>query len=103
MDNIGEFHHGMQEALWHMAMAHFRDLWVVVGKVKKLEDLRRFTPEKLKTIATKIVIEHASSNALLKYRAAEHQDRVFIDGVQFALTATRVPTQFRRILKHTKA
>jgi hypothetical protein len=35
----GTFHHHLKEALLHIAEARFRDIWLVVGKVNKLEDL----------------------------------------------------------------
>ncbi|KAI0092039.1 hypothetical protein BDY19DRAFT_990787 [Irpex rosettiformis] len=81
----GVFHHGMQEALLHMATAHFRDLWIVVAKVKDISDLRRLSPERLRAIATTIVDEHASTSALVKNQQmpADDQDKVFIHGVQF--------------------
>ena len=85
MRSLGAFHHGMQEALSHMAMAHFRDLWCVVGKVDKLEDLRNRTPDELKALANVIFTDYASEKALINYRKkpAEEQDKVFEHGMLF--------------------
>lgn len=60
----GTFHHHLKEALLHIAEARFRDIWLVVGKVQKLEDLRDRTPHELYTLATSIVENHASTAAL---------------------------------------
>ena len=85
MHPIGTFHHGMQEALLHMAIAHFRDLWVVVGKVSSIKKLRKMRPEQLKAIATIIVDDYASQEALRKQRKVpvDEEDKAFVHGIMF--------------------
>ncbi len=75
----------MQEALRHIAMARFRDLWVAVGKVNRLSDLRTLRPHALKVIATTIVDDFASSPGIVKQRRlpSDAQDRTLINSIQF--------------------
>lgn len=75
----------MQEALSHIAMAHFRDLWVVVAKVKNISDLRELSPDQLLAIATTIVDDYTSEAALIKHRnlPADKQDKVLLHAMQF--------------------
>ncbi|KAI0088970.1 hypothetical protein BDY19DRAFT_993786 [Irpex rosettiformis] len=81
----GVFHHTMQETLWHIAIARFRDLWVTVARVDHISDLRAMSPTKLQELATTIVDKYASTAALIKYQqmAPEDQDKVLIHGIQF--------------------
>jgi hypothetical protein len=60
----GPFHHNLEEALYHVAEAHIRLDWRVVGNVTNLRDLRDRSPEALRQLAEKLVNEHASSTAL---------------------------------------
>ncbi|KAI0695834.1 hypothetical protein BC835DRAFT_1345302 [Cytidiella melzeri] len=81
----GPFHHGMQEALWHIAEARFRDLWCVVAKVTKLSDLRSLLPNQLHDLAARIVDNYASTAALQlqKQLPVEEQDDVLMQGILF--------------------
>ncbi|KAI0339474.1 hypothetical protein BDW22DRAFT_1456337 [Trametopsis cervina] len=81
----GLFHHTMQEALWHIAEARFRDLWLVVGNVSDLAELRQRTPQQLRALAEKIVDDRASTGALadLKLIPRKEQDDVFMQSVLF--------------------
>src|ERR1700722_10200890 len=60
----GTFHHNIQEALYHISSARFRDLWCVVSKVESIESLREKTPEDLYQLATEIVDQYASMRGL---------------------------------------
>ena len=60
----GPFHHDLEEALYHVAEAHFREDWLQIGRVMKLEDLRKKNPEELRALAKRIVAERASTEAL---------------------------------------
>lgn len=75
----------MQEALWHIAEARFRDLWLVVARVEDYADLRKCTPAQLRGLAEKIVDERASMEALteLRDKPRELQDDVYLHSVQF--------------------
>ncbi|KAF8064098.1 hypothetical protein FPV67DRAFT_1420267 [Lyophyllum atratum] len=60
----GPFHHDLEEALYHVAEAHLREDWLLVGGVETLGELRKCSPEKLAKLAAEIVRHHASSEAL---------------------------------------
>lgn len=79
------FHHNIQEALKHVAEAHFRDLWAVEGKVKDLSELRDKSADELYAMATRIYESRASTAALikLKSRPRDDQDDVLISSAQF--------------------
>jgi hypothetical protein len=62
----GDFFYHFQDALYHIAEAHFRDLFSIVGKVNDLKDLRSRTPQELYDIAVAIVTDYASSAAMMK-------------------------------------
>ncbi|KAI0688541.1 hypothetical protein BC835DRAFT_1419055 [Cytidiella melzeri] len=81
----GNFHHTMQEALRHTAEARFRDLWLVVGRVKDLTQLRRRTPQQLINLAAKIHDSYATTQALseMKQKPREDQDDVLYQSIQF--------------------
>jgi len=53
----GPFHHDLEEALYHVSEAHFWEDWLQIGRVMKLEDLRKKKPEELHTLAKRIVVE----------------------------------------------
>lgn len=81
----GTFHHHLQEALLHIAEARFRDIWLVVGKVKKLEDLRDRAAHELYALATLIVDDHASTAALRKMEAKKsRKDELLYQSTQMA-------------------
>ncbi|KAK7001084.1 hypothetical protein R3P38DRAFT_3049890 [Favolaschia claudopus] len=65
----GPFFHDLDETLHIIAEAQFRELWLLVGGVSNLADLRRKSPAELYKLAEKIVSEHASSTALAMNRA----------------------------------
>ena len=65
----GTFHHHLQEVLLHIAEARFQDIWLVVGKVKKLEELRDRAAHELHELAALIVDDYASTAALRKMKA----------------------------------
>ncbi|KAJ7591505.1 hypothetical protein C8J56DRAFT_1003957 [Mycena floridula] len=60
----GPFHHHLEEALYHIAEAHIRVDWTVVGKVRSLAELREKEPAQLVKLTEQLVKEHASSAAL---------------------------------------
>jgi hypothetical protein len=81
----GTFHHHMKEALYHISEARFRDLWCVVGKVNKIEQLRSLTPQRLYDLATRIVSEYASSSALRRLDTKKsHKDELLYQSTQMA-------------------
>ncbi|TDL17180.1 hypothetical protein BD410DRAFT_843808 [Rickenella mellea] len=71
----GPFHHHLEEAVFHVAEAHFRACWLAEGCVKKLSDLRLKSPEELRSIATRIVRFHASTQALVDLDKIEPSDQ----------------------------
>jgi hypothetical protein len=81
----GTFHHHLKEALLHITEARFRDIWLVVGKVQKLEDLRDRTPQELYTLATSIVDNYASTAALRKIEDKKsRKDELLYQSTQMA-------------------
>ena len=74
----GPFYHDLNEVLYHVAEAHIREDWLLVGKVESLQDLRSKTPEELISLANQLVEEHASSLALnhMDSRPENQQDQV---------------------------
>ena len=60
----GPFHHDLDEALHHVAEAHILKDWLVVSGAASISELRSRSPGELQDLATKLVQEHASSNAL---------------------------------------
>jgi len=73
----------MQEALYHLAAAHFHDLWCTEAKVCSLESLQDLTLDDLLSIAKTIVTKYASTAALdeLNSRPSKEQDDVFAHAV----------------------
>jgi hypothetical protein len=81
----GTFHHHLNEALRHIAAARFRDLWLVVGKVDKLEELRNRSPQELLALATSIVDDYASTAGLRKMEAQQsRKDELLYQSAQMA-------------------
>ncbi|KAJ3494148.1 hypothetical protein NLJ89_g10869 [Agrocybe chaxingu] len=72
----GPFFHDLDEALHHVAEAHFREDWLVLGQVESLADLRKQSPKQLVDLAEKIVRRRASSEALdnMDSRPANQRD-----------------------------
>ncbi|PPR00408.1 hypothetical protein CVT26_009693 [Gymnopilus dilepis] len=71
----GPFHHDLNEALYHIAEAHFRVDYLEFGHVEKIEDLRQKSPEELHALAEAIVEKRASSNALEYLHAKREEQR----------------------------
>ncbi len=87
----GTFHHTFGEAFDHTFEARIRDLWCVVGKVKSLSELRKYSPEELCSLATTIHKKYASTCALVELdalpagssAALPPQDPLFRQSVMF--------------------
>ena len=60
----GAFHERFGRILHQILEAHLRNLWCVVGKVSDIKDLMEKSPEELKSLATLIVRDYASAQAL---------------------------------------
>lgn len=60
----GPFHHDLDEAIYHIAEAHFRVDFLELAHVEKISDLRRKSPDELYRLAKTIVEKRASSQAL---------------------------------------
>lgn len=74
----GPFWHHLDEAIRHISEAHFRASWLVVGNVQSLSELKVETPRKLHELASTLIREHASREALscMEQLPAEQQDQV---------------------------
>ena len=79
----GIFHHNLQEGLYHVAYARFRDLWCVVANVNSIKSLREETPEDLHKLAAEIVNKYASTHSLqeLEEQVDDNKDDVFAQAV----------------------
>jgi hypothetical protein len=73
----GPFHHNLDEALKHVAEAHILEDWLVVSGAKDISELRSRKPEELRELAEKLVVKHASSQALeeMDVKPEEHRDQ----------------------------
>lgn len=71
----GVFHQRLTEALKHVASAHFRTLWCIIGDVESLDQLRNKTPEELIEIAEKIYEDYATTTAIDKERSKPRGQR----------------------------
>ncbi|KAF8168910.1 hypothetical protein BJ912DRAFT_862407 [Pholiota molesta] len=60
----GPFHHDLEEALYEVAEAHFREDWLEVTKTTSLSELRKYTPAELRSFAKTMVRRRASTEAL---------------------------------------
>ena len=74
----GPFWHNLDEAIFHIAEAHFRACWLLVGGVENLKDLTKKSPVELKGMTLKILQQHASQEALTKmqFMPVDKQDEV---------------------------
>ncbi|KAJ6477200.1 hypothetical protein C8R47DRAFT_1178829 [Mycena vitilis] len=74
----GPFWHNLDEAIKHISEAHFRACWLTVGNVKSIDELKALSPTQLRVMATKIIREHASRQALvsLDRLPADDQDHM---------------------------
>nr|VWO98011.1 Type 1 capsular polysaccharide biosynthesis protein J (CapJ) [Ganoderma boninense] len=60
----GPFHDNLDRAFYHILEAHLRTCWLQVSGASSLKDLRGQSPEDLKALAEKLVLEHASTDAM---------------------------------------
>ena len=60
----GPFHQHLHKAITHVAEAHFRTCWKVMGGVDRLADLRSKSPTELFQLANKIITSMVSSDAM---------------------------------------
>ncbi|KAA1473667.1 hypothetical protein DENSPDRAFT_780361, partial [Dentipellis sp. KUC8613] len=79
----GPFWHHLDEALTHIAEAHFWALWMIVGKVTRLEDLLQQPPEALVLLAETIYDEYASRRALRLMQHCGEKDEVKYQSILF--------------------
>lgn len=81
----GPFHHHLEEALLHVAEAHIREDWLIVGNVQDLAELRNLSPQELVKLAERLVEEHASTEALDRLSSLEddEQDLVKYQTIQW--------------------
>jgi hypothetical protein len=79
----GPFFHDLDETLHIIAEAQVRELWLQVGGVKDLAELRQKGPEDLLKLAEKIVSNHASSAALVMRRARNQKDELKEQSIMF--------------------
>jgi hypothetical protein len=61
----GPFHHALEEGMYHVATARFRDLWCLATKVKSLSELRKKRPHELLNFAEQIYNHYASTRAAI--------------------------------------
>ncbi|KAF8341856.1 hypothetical protein F5887DRAFT_1076435 [Amanita rubescens] len=77
----GPFWHNLDEAIHHIAEAHFHACWLEVGNVTDLKDLKQKNPDELKAMSMIILETHASQRALVDMqdsRTTAEQDLVQI-------------------------
>ncbi|KAJ7149090.1 hypothetical protein C8R46DRAFT_1198892 [Mycena filopes] len=79
----GPFFHDLSETLHIIAEAQIREVWLEVGKVKNLKDLRSRTPQELFELAEKILAEHASSAALVRMKMKARPDELKAQSIMF--------------------
>ena len=74
----GPFWHDLDEAIYHIAEAHFRSCWLLVGGVENIKELTKKSPVELRGMALKILKEHASQAALFHMQSmpSDKQDEV---------------------------
>jgi hypothetical protein len=68
----GNFHHNLQETLYHITSARFRDLWCVHANIDSFQSLQNKTPEDLLTLATDMIKKYTSTEGL--YNLDEKQE-----------------------------
>jgi hypothetical protein len=78
----GNFHNQIREAILHVTEARFRDIWCLVGNVENLKDLRKCSPQELRTLAVCIITDYASSEGLVKL--GERCDDLLYQSIQMA-------------------
>ncbi|KAJ7782371.1 hypothetical protein DFH07DRAFT_864871 [Mycena maculata] len=79
----GPFFHDLSEALHFIAEAQVREVWLQVGGVKTLADLRTRTPEDLHRLAEKIFSRHASNAALAYLKQRKIVDDLKTQSIMF--------------------
>jgi hypothetical protein len=83
----GPFWHNLDEAIHHISEAHLRACWLDVGKVDTLGDLKTKSPRELLNLASTIIREYASREALNKIddiSDSEAKDGVYRQWTAFA-------------------
>lgn len=82
----GNFHHTLEEALYHILYAHLRDIWKQVSGVSNLSELCTQTPADLRTLAEHIYEEYCTSSALhkLQSQSARKRDHVYEQTVMWS-------------------
>ncbi|KAJ7162007.1 hypothetical protein C8R43DRAFT_1063239 [Mycena crocata] len=79
----GPFFHDLSETLHIIAEAQLREVWLQVGKVTNLGDLRQKTPEELYKLAERIVSRHASNEALAHLKQRKIIDDIKSQSIMF--------------------
>ena len=76
----GPFWNDLDEAIRHISEAHFRACWLELTRVKKLEELKKKSPEELQSFAVEILDRFASMSALVglrqRFPASDKRDLV---------------------------
>lgn len=62
----GPFHHDLEECLYEVAAAHFREDWLQMSGEAALKDLQKYSPAQLRNLAHQIFQDRASVMALNK-------------------------------------
>ncbi|KAF7312766.1 hypothetical protein MIND_00291700 [Mycena indigotica] len=75
----GPFHQSLEEAIYHVTEAHLLVEWKRAGQVSSLRELQRKSPTELKKMATTIVAERASTDALNKLAFEWDDNKAAID------------------------
>ncbi|KAJ7722007.1 hypothetical protein B0H16DRAFT_1790019 [Mycena metata] len=71
----GPFWHNLDEAIHHISEAHFRASWLDMGKVENLAELKSRSPAQLRELASTLIREHASREAVNKIEGMSPRDR----------------------------
>ena len=79
----GVFSHDLSEVLHIIAEAQVRELWLQVGQVTSLADLRQQTPQSLFQMAEKIIAHHASNEALICLKTRSMTDDFKSQSIMF--------------------
>ncbi|KAF4611552.1 hypothetical protein D9613_004492 [Agrocybe pediades] len=61
----GPFYHDLHEAIEEIAAAHILEDWLIISGVDKIEELRNYSPKRLKTLSQKLVKNRASTEGLV--------------------------------------
>jgi hypothetical protein len=88
----GPFWHNLDEAVKHVSEAHFRACWLVVGNVESIGDLKTQSPTQLRLLATRIIREHASREALVHLDQMPESDQDHTNGSELCGMPMCFPT-----------